>query len=72
MAHRLELHRDAADREAFVQEMKLMKQTTTPSHKNVIALIGVVTARDPMKIIMEYANSGSLLDYLQARGEREK
>ena len=40
-------------------------------HRNVLSLIGVITApRDmPTLLVLAYCDSGSLLDYVQAQGE---
>lgn len=55
---------DARQKQAFVQEATIMAQLV---HENVIGFIGVVTAGDPMIIVLQYAAHGSLDNFLKAR-----
>ena len=60
------LHKTAeelANREALLAEASIMAQF---SHRNVVRLLGVVTMGEPMLVVIEYCEHGSLDSYLQA------
>lgn len=55
---------DTNQKEAFLREASIMAQL---QHENVIGLIGVVTAGEPLIIVLQFANLGSLDNFLRAR-----
>ena len=48
---------------AFISEINLMAKIEF--HPNVIQFIGQVTAKQPLILVLEYCENGSLLDYLR-------
>ncbi|EGD82080.1 TK/RTKC protein kinase [Salpingoeca rosetta] len=59
------LHDNAtgADRQELLEEAAVMAQFI---HPNVVALVGVVTLGDPLLVILEYMENGSLKGYLES------
>ena len=55
-------HSSAKQRNDFLSEASIMGQFT---HPNVVKLYGVVTRVDPVMIIMEFLENGSLYHYLR-------
>ena len=55
-------HSSAKQRNDFLSEASIMGQFT---HPNVVRLYGVVTKVDPVMIIMEFLENGSLYHYLR-------
>lgn len=55
----------AADRLSLLREAAVMAQLSL--HDNVCGLIGVVTAGDPVMLVVQYAEHGSLEDFLRTR-----
>ncbi|XP_048258042.1 fibroblast growth factor receptor 3-like isoform X2 [Haliotis rufescens] len=54
-----------AMKEDFYHELVIVRKL--PTHVNVVAYLGCVTASDPALMIMEYVNGGDLLTYLRKR-----
>ena len=56
--------KELTDRTDFVKEAMLMKTFADPYHENVLRLLGVVTASEPMMIATEYMARGDLRNFL--------
>ncbi|EGD79629.1 TK/RTKC protein kinase [Salpingoeca rosetta] len=58
------LHDNAtgADKQELLEEAAVMAQF---AHPNVVAMVGVVTVGDPLLVILEYMEHGSLKSYLE-------
>ncbi|XP_046578388.1 fibroblast growth factor receptor 3-like [Haliotis rubra] len=54
-----------AMKEDFYHELTIVRKL--PTHPNVVAYLGCVTASDPALMVMEYVNGGDLLTYLRKR-----
>ena len=54
---------------AFYDEIELIKKVSVDINPHVVKLIGCVTNRSPMAILLEYAAHGDLLHYLRAMGK---
>lgn len=63
----LKPHSSAKQRNDFLSEASIMGQFT---HPNVVKLYGVVTRVDPVMIIMEFLENGSLYHYLRDNDEK--
>jgi serine/threonine protein kinase len=53
---------DERDRREFLQEMELMLSL---HHENVVRMHGMVSKTEPMMILLEFMNEGSLADFLK-------
>ena len=62
--------KELTDRTEFVKEAMLMKTFADPYHENVLRLLGVVTASEPMMIVTEFMARGDLRGFLM--GARPK
>ena len=58
-----------AELKAFYDEIELSKKVSVDINPHVVKLIGCVTNRSPMAILLEYAAHGDLLHYLRAMGK---
>lgn len=54
--------------QAFLEEAAIMKQFR---HKNLVALYAVCSHEEPIYIVQEFMNKGSLLDFLRHSEERD-
>jgi serine/threonine protein kinase len=53
-----------AEKDDFMEEAALMSQF---QHKNVVQLVGVVTAGEPRIILLQLCENGALLSFLKSR-----
>jgi serine/threonine protein kinase len=53
-----------ADKDEFMSEAALMSQF---QHKNVVSLVGVVTAGEPRLLLVQLCENGALLSFLKSR-----
>ena len=52
------------EKDEFMAEVALMSQF---QHKNVVSLVGVVTAGEPRLLLVQLCENGSLLSFLKSR-----
>lgn len=53
---------DETEKKKFLDEGRLLQNI---NHKNIVRFIGIVYDSNPIKIVMEYINGGSLLNYIK-------
>ena len=69
MMYHLSDHASEQEKRDFVGEITLMKRIGFAKHPHVVGLFGCVTIPEPMCILLEYLEYGSLRDYLQSISE---
>ena len=53
-----------SERKDFVNEIDMMKKVAKGNNPHVVSLIGCVTLKEPLCLIIEYLKYGDLLSYL--------
>ncbi len=54
------------DKRKFIAEGELLKQLSFPGNAHVVMLMGVCMRQEPLQILLEYAENGSLKEFLIA------
>jgi len=54
----------SSERKDFVNEIDMMKKVAKGNNPHVVSLIGCVTLKEPLCLIIEYLKYGDLLSYL--------
>lgn len=49
----------------FLKEIELMKKIAENYNNNVVNLLGAVTIKEPMLLVIEFVEHGDLLSYLR-------
>lgn len=49
----------------FLKEIELMKKIAENYNNNVVNLLGAVTIKEPMLLVIEFVEYGDLLSYLR-------
>ena len=53
------------ERKDFLSEMEMMKKVAEGQNAHVVRLIGCVTIKEPLTLIIEFVQYGDLLSYLR-------
>lgn len=55
-----------AEKEDFLQEIKLMKKVSDGGNPYIVNMVGCCTLQEPLALILEFAPHGNLLNFIKA------
>ena len=58
-------HATNTEKNDFLKEIELMKKIAENYNNNVVNLLGAVTIKEPMLLVIEFVEHGDLLSYLR-------